>query len=256
LKVVLLPSNSTSNLELQYLTTFLVNGKVAVDGGSIGLALRPDEMRRIRHVIVTHTHSDHMATLPVFVAEVFTLLDGPITIYGLPETVKSLKEFVFNDKMWPDFQKIPLPDGSGPTIVFKTIEPGVEIAIEGLKVLPVPVNHIIPCVGLVIIDGDSSVAFTSDTYRTEKIWEAASGAPGLKAVFVDVSFPNELEQLAEVSKHYTPNSLALDLTMLKTKAAVYAVHIKPTNRKQVIEELAALKNHPVHVAEIGRVYEW
>ncbi|HYL97330.1 MAG TPA: 3',5'-cyclic-nucleotide phosphodiesterase [Blastocatellia bacterium] len=256
MRVVLLPSNSTKDSELQYLTTFLVNDRVAIDGGSIGLALRPEEMSQIRHVVITHTHSDHLATLPVFVAEVFTLLDGPVTIYGLPETIASLKEFVFNDRMWPDFQKIPLPDGSGPTIVFETIRVGAEASVGGLKIRPVPVNHIVPCVGLVVRDGDESVVFTSDTYRTREIWQAAKSAQGLRAVFVDVSFPNELEGLAEASKHYTPRSLALDLKTARVNAEIYAVHIKPTNRAQVIQELAVLNNPPVHVAKIGKVYEW
>jgi cAMP phosphodiesterase len=102
----------------------------------------------------------------------------------------------------------------------------------------------------------AAVVFTSDTYSTDEIWEAAREAEHLKAVFVDVSFPNELGELAAASKHLTPELLAVELKKLNREVEVYAVHIKPTNRKEVIQQIAALGNPRVSVAEIDRVYEW
>jgi cAMP phosphodiesterase len=251
-----LPSTAGRDSQYQALTSFVVNDRIAVDGGSIGFALTPDEMSGVRHVVVTHAHSDHTASLPIFVAEAYTLLQEPIIIYGTSEVVDALKSFVFNDTIWPDFQKIPLPDGSGPTIEFRLIEPRATSHIAGLDVTPIPVNHVVPTVGLIVEDHSAAVVFTSDTYVTDEIWEAARRVERLKAVFVDVSFPDELAGLAAASKHLTPELIALELEKLDRDVNVYAVHIKPTNREDVIRQLKLLNGRPVSVGEINRVYEW
>ena len=113
-----------------------------------------------------------------------------------------------------------------------------------------------PNVGLIIEDDRVALIFTSDTYCTDEIWAEAKTRAHLKAVFVDVSYPNELGWLAEASKHLTPELLAADLRKLDRDVDVYAVHIKPTNRKDVIRQLAELGNPRVGVGEINRVYEW
>jgi len=79
---------------------------------------------------------------------------------------------------------------------------------------------------------------------------------GLRAIFVDVSYPNEMEALAAASKHLTPQSLAADLKKLGRDVEILAVHIKPSHRDLVVSQLSKLSNPPVRVAEIGRVYEW
>lgn len=256
MKVRLLPSMAGRDSQLQCLTSFLIDDHIAVDGGSIGFALKPEEMARVRHVVVTHTHTDHTASLPIFIAEAFVSLDGPVTIYGLPEVVSALREFVFNDKMWPNFEKIPLMNGKSSTIRFETIEPRRTVEIGGLAVTPIPVNHIVPTVGLVVQADGAAVTFTSDTYVTDEIWEVARGAENLKAVFVDISFPNELAKLAADSKHLTPELLDGELKKLGREVEVYAVHIKPTNRDEVIRQLGELDNPLISVGEVNRIYEW
>ena len=256
MRVQLLPSRAGSDSQLQALTTFLINDRVAVDGGSIGFALEPEQMRAFRHIVVTHAHSDHTASLPIFVAEVYPELDSPVIIYGLPEVVAALREFVFNDQIWPDFEKIPLGNGAGPSIEFRMLETRVLTEICGLKITPISVNHVVPTAGLIVRDAGTSVVFTSDTYITDEIWEAAREVEGLRAIFVDVSYPNEMEQLAAASKHLTPQSLAADLKKLGRDVEILAVHIKPSHRDLVVSQLSKLSNPPVRVAEIGRVYEW
>ena len=255
MKVKLLPS-STSDSQRQSLTTFLIEDSLAIDGGSIGFALVPEEMAVFRDIIVTHAHSDHTASLPIFIAEAFPELDGPVTIYGLPEVISALRDFVFNDQIWPDFEKIPLSNGSGPAIQFQILEPRQTIKVCGLTVRPIPVNHVVPTVGLIVSDGKVSILFTSDTYVTDEIWRTARAVDNLKAIFVDVSYPNELEELAAASKHYTPQSLASDLTKLGRDVEIYAVHIKPSNREQVMRQLSRLDRPAVSVAQIGHIYNW
>jgi cAMP phosphodiesterase len=255
-RIRLLPSSAGRQSQLQCLTSFVIDERVAVDGGSIGFAFSPGEIGTVRHIIVTHTHSDHIASLPIYIAEAFPSLDSPIIIYGSSEVISALREFVFNDQVWPNFEKIRLINDSGPTLEFRQLEPRQTMNIAGFDVTPIPVNHIVPTFGLLLTNSATTVAFTSDTYSTEELWKAASEDIHLKAVFAEVSFPNEMRQLAEASKHLTPELLAVELDKLNREVDVYAVHIKPAYREDVIRQLAALGKPRVTVGEIDRVYEW
>lgn len=256
MRIRLLPSSAGRPSQLQCLTSFVIDERVAIDAGSIGFAFSPGEIGTVRHIIVTHSHSDHIASLPIYVAEAFPSLDKPIIIYGSNEVNTALREFVFNDKVWPNFEKIELSNGSGPTLEFRQLEPRQTINVAGFEVTPIPVNHIVPTFGLLVRNAATTVAFTSDTYSTEEIWKAASEDEHLKAVFAEVSFPNEMAELAEASKHLTPALLAIELRKLNRDVEVYVVHIKPTHREDVIRQIAALGNLRVSVGEIDRVYEW
>jgi cAMP phosphodiesterase len=255
-RIRLLPSSAGRESQLQCLTSFLIDDRVAIDGGSIGFALAPGEIGAVRHIIVTHSHADHTASLPIYVAEAFNVLNDPIIIYGSVEVISALRKHVFNDDVWPDFEKIQLNNGSGPTVEFRELEARQTLNIAGIDVTPIPVNHLVPTLGLLVQNEVAAVLFTSDTYSTDEIWEVAREAEHLKAVFVDVSFPNEMGELAAASKHLTPQLLAVELKKLKREVEVYAVHIKPTNREEVIKQIAALDDPRVSVGEIDRVYEW
>lgn len=256
LRVQLLASHCTDPTHLQPLTTFLVNDQLAIDAGSLGIALPLDQQRLIRHVVITHAHSDHTGALPIFMAEVFPFLDSPVVIHAIEHAIESIQRHIFNDAIWPDFHQIALTNGAGPSLIYRTITPGVPFEIHGLRITPVAMNHTVPCVGLVVEDGASAVIFTSDTYHTDEIWQVANRLDNLRAIFVDVSYPNEQEQLAAVSKHLTPQSLDAELAKLTRPTDVYAVHLKPQFRRQVIEQLAQLNRPRVFVAEINHQYSW
>ena len=254
MKVQLLPSNVSLPYELQSLTTFLINDAIAIDGGSLGFSLGLEKQHLIHAVIVTHSHSDHMASLPVFIAEAFPFLTEPVYVYSTRQTIRCLRDHVFNDEVWPDFHQIKLLNGKGSGLHYVEIEPGTPFEIKDLRVTPVWVNHTVPTIGLAIEDANAAIIFTSDTYHTEGVWKLANKMDRLKAVFVDVSYPNAMEDLAEDSKHYTPAALKVELGKLREKVPVYAVHLKPQFRKTVAEELQNLNCAEIHVAEIGREY--
>ncbi|MFY9556388.1 MAG: 3',5'-cyclic-nucleotide phosphodiesterase [Blastocatellia bacterium] len=256
MRIRLLPSSAGRRSQFQSLTSFIIDDRLAIDGGSIGFALTPGEFGAVRDVIVTHAHSDHTASLPIYIAEAFPTLDSPITIYATGEVVAALRKFVFNDQVWPNFETIPLVNGSGPALEFRELQPRATVHIAGIDVTLIPVNHIVPTVGAIVQNQTSAVMFTSDTYSTDEIWEAAREVRDLKAVFVDVSFPNEFGPLAEASKHLTPELLAKELKKLGRDVEIYAVHIKPSNRDAVIRQLAELDDPRVAVGEIDRQYEW
>ena len=256
LKLRLLPSTTTNDAQRQLLTTFLVDDSVAIDAGSLAFALTADEMRRVRNVLISHAHVDHTASLPLFVSELFPVLTEPVIIHATHHVIDALRRFVFNGDIWPNFGQIALRNGRGPALQFCPLEPGTPVLFGNLQVTPIPVNHVVPTVGFVVEDHCAGFAFTSDTYVTDEIWHAVSTREHVRAVFVDVSYPNEMEELAAASRHFTPFSLASDLKKLTRNVPVYVVHIKPAYRDGVLCQLAGLKDPRVSVAEIGRTYEW
>jgi cAMP phosphodiesterase len=256
LKIKLLPSRPESDKQTQLLTSFLINDCLAIDAGCIGFALDIQQQERVRHVVLTHTHMDHVALLPIFIDEVFSRLTAPLQVYALPEAIAALRQCIFNDAIWPNFEKIKLLNGKGPALEFRALQPRASIQLAGLSITPIPVNHTVPTVAMLVEDDHAAVIYSSDTYVTDELWEVANATQRLKAIFVDVSYPNELEALAKVSRHLTPQSLGSELKKLKCEAEIHCVHIKPVLRSQVIGQLDALGHPRVFVAEIGKTYRW
>jgi cAMP phosphodiesterase len=256
MRVRLLPSSAGRQSQLQCLTSFVIDGRLAIDAGSVGFALEPNQIGSIRDFVITHAHTDHTASLPIYIAEAFPLLEAPVIVHATTEVISALRAFVFNDQVWPNFEKIQLNNGSGGALEFQQLQPGVTASIAGFDVTPVPVNHVVPTFGFLVENESAAVLFTADTYVTEEIWTRGRAAANLKAVFVDVSFPNEMGELAEASKHLTPELLSAELRKLDREVEVYAVHIKPTNREEVIRQIAALGDRRVSIGEVDREYFW
>jgi hypothetical protein len=110
--------------------------------------------------------------------------------------------------------------------------------------------------GLLVEDDQNALLFTSDTGATDIIWEAARNCDKLRAVFIDLSFPTRLTELARVSNHHSPATLLEELPKIKSDVPIYAIHLKSFYRDQVAAEIAALDNPRIQVAEVGREYEF
>jgi len=258
LKIQLLPSSFDADgraTPAQRLTCFLIDDRVTVDAGSIGLALTESQRQTVRDVIVTHPHMDHIASLPIFVDDLFGELREPVLIHGTQEVIELLKRDVFNDNVYPRFDE--LRNQHGVVMKYVPFRVGEEFKVAHLRVTAVDVNHIVPTVGLVVSDGKSTVAFSSDTAETEALWDEVNRAPRLDALFIEASFPNSMRELAKASKHLTPEMLAGELAKLSHNSIdILAVHLKPAFRPTLVKELAALGIEKLNVMEAGRVYEW
>ena len=258
MRVQLLPSTFDSQghaTSEQRLTCFLIDERVAVDAGSIALALNAAQRTAVRDIIVTHPHMDHIASLPIFIDDLFETLVSPVRIYATPEVIELLERDIFNWNVYPRFSE--LKNEHGPVMEYVPIPAGEEFKVAHLTVRAVAVNHIVPTVGLVISDGRTTIAFSSDTSETDEFWHVINRAPQLDALLIEASFPDSMAKLAEVSRHYTPASLQRDLRKLNHNGLdILAVHIKPAYRQMVIDELAALKVPRLGVMEPGKVYSW
>lgn len=258
MRVQLLPSTfdaqGVATLE-QRLTCFLIDDCVAVDAGSIAIALTNEQRAKVRDIIVTHPHLDHIASLPIFIDDLYPTLKEPMRVHATQEVIGLLERDVFNWNVYPRFSD--LKNDYGPVMEYVPIPIGTPFKVAHLEVIAVPVNHIVPTIGLVVSDGKKSVAFSSDTAETEQFWTILNGMKELDALLIEASFPDRMAKLAEVSRHFTPASLNEELKKLTHNGLdIMAVHLKPTYRDEIIEQLNALNLPKLRVMEPGKVYEW
>ena len=110
-------------------TSFLLDGDVLIDAGTGVGDLTLDEMRRIDHVFLTHSHLDHVAALPLMVDSVASMRTQPLIVHAQAGTIDALKNHIFNNVIWPDFSVIPTI--AAPFISFHAITVGETIHITG-----------------------------------------------------------------------------------------------------------------------------
>jgi ribonuclease BN (tRNA processing enzyme) len=256
LDVQLLPTSPGDRSQTQPLTSFLVNRHIAIDAGSFGLSLPAEQLADVHHVILTHAHLDHVASLPIAIAEVYPRLRQPMRVYATPDVLKAVHQHLFNGVIWPDFSKLKLPQGNQMSLEFIPIQHRQPFEIEGLRFTPIPVCHKVPTIGLIVDAPDASVMFTSDTCQTDEIWTQANTRPNLQAVFIDCSFPDELEELAVESGHLTPRLVAEESKKLTSPARVLCVHIKPDSREKVIAQILPHRTKRMSAVEIGKTYSF
>jgi cAMP phosphodiesterase len=257
-RIQLLPSTfddkGHATLE-QRLTCFLIDDCVAVDAGSIAIALTNEQRHKVRDIIVTHPHMDHIASLPIFIDDLYPVLQEPVRVHATQEVIDLLERDVFNWNVYPRFSD--LKNDYGPVMEYVAIPPGREFSVGHLKILAVPVNHIVPTIGLIVKDGTKSVAFSSDTAETDEFWRAVNEIKQLDALLIEASFPDEMAKLAELSRHFTPASLNKELGKLTHNGMdILAVHLKPSYRDKIIKQLAALNIPNLNVMEPGKTYSW
>jgi ribonuclease BN (tRNA processing enzyme) len=230
---------------------FLVNDSVLIDAGTIGSRLDLAEQKRIRHVLLSHLHFDHIKDLPML-ADNLVGEEGPaVEVTSIPEVLKGLGAHIFNGEVYPDFFRLPSPDR--PVFQSRSLWSGTQSSLDRLRVTPIPVNHLVPTVGFLIDDGTVSFAYSGDTYVTEEFWRVASQQRNLKALLVETSFPEQEIELARVSKHLTPRLLADELRKFdRPDVPVYVYHMKPRFRGQIIRELNALGRRNLTVLEEGQ----
>lgn len=245
---------STVDGQVQLLTTYLINDTLAIDAGSIAIGLNREEQLRIRSIIITHTHLDHVFSLPLYLTDLFEDIREPVRLYATESDFETLRQYVFNYQMWIPLEL--LRNAESDLISFQPIRSGESFTTEGLKVTPVEVTHTIPTHGLVVEDDKSALLFTSDTGATENIWRAPIERGKLRAIFIDLSFPNRLTELARVSQHHSPATLLEEMSKMRPDTPIYAVHVKAAYRDQIVEEIEALNNPRIIVAEIGREYHF
>lgn len=245
---------STQDGRHQLLTTYLINDTLAIDAGAIAIGLNVEEQLRLRSIIITHAHLDHILSLPLFITDLLDELREPINVYATPSDFEALQQYIFTPRVWVTLETLKNPWTD--LISFHPIRSGESFFAEGLKITPIPVTHTVLTHGLLVEDEKTALLFTSDTGTTDHIWQIAAKCDKLRAVFIDMSFPNRLTELARLSCHHSPMTLLTELPKIKPEVQVYCVHLKVAYRDQVAAEIADLNDPRIAVAEVGREYEF
>ncbi|HXG49840.1 MAG TPA: 3',5'-cyclic-nucleotide phosphodiesterase [candidate division Zixibacteria bacterium] len=235
------------------LSSFLIDDSLLVDAGSATAALSLAAQRKIRHVLVTHTHLDHVGTLGPLADNLFGNRTQ-VTVWSDREIVRGLRRYFFNDQIWPDFTRITARAQRIPVLRLRPLPRGRATAVGRHRVTGVPVNHVVPSVALFIERDSRTLLHVGDTGPTERVWSAAARCPTLRAVVVETSFPNRLQEIADASRHLTPRTLAAELKKLGERAVpILITHLKPEYRREIIGELRAMKDPRVRILKDGDV---
>jgi cAMP phosphodiesterase len=253
-KLTLIESSVGPGPRQQILASYLINDEVVIDAGSVGYFSPLEVQKKIRHVFISHSHIDHIASLPIFVDNVYEQGPDCPTIHASRHTLSCLQSDIFNDRLWPDMVRLSMQES--PFLRFEESQSEVTVEAGNLQVTPVPLDHLVPTFGFIIADDSAAIAIVSDTSPTERIWELINQTPNLKAVFLEASFPNHMEWLAERAMHLTPSLFAAEQAKLERDVPVFAIHIKTAFDAQVKSELRALNLPRLQIADPGHTYDF
>ena len=228
-------------------TAFLVNDRTLVDAGSVAGGIPLAEQLGIEHILLTHGHLDHLVGA-AYLAETFATCNArrAVTLAGLPLVIDAVRTGIFNNVIWPDFAAIPR---ECPAVVYRPIAPGTPHRFGDLSVTAVRVDHTVPAAGFIVHDGVSGFVYSGDTAPTEALWKAGRDVPGIRAVLLECAFPNRLADLANISRHMTPERVRLERKKLPRGVPVLIYHVKPQFADETAAELAQLGEDIAVVAQ-------
>jgi len=216
-------------------TSFLLDSDILIDAGSGVGDLTLAELSQIDHIFVTHSHLDHVTSIPFLVDTVGGMRSKPITLYATRATIEILKNHLFNWAIWPDFSEIPTMEA--PFLRYREIEVGQPIALGSRTITPIPARHTVPAVGYHLDSGTSSLVYTGDTGPNDALWRVVNRIGNLKFLIIETAFSNKERHLAELSKHLCPSMLAEELVKFERDAEVYVTHLKPGETELTMQEI-------------------
>lgn len=229
-------------------SSFLIDNKILLDAGSVASGLPIAEQILIDHILISHAHLDHICELAYLCDNCFGLRDKPFEVYATKEAINIIKNHLFNDVLWPDFSKLPTKEN--PTIRFNEIEDHKNFKLGDYDIRPLPLNHNGGAVGYLIEREEKSVLLTMDTGpNSEEFWSEIKGLKNLVAIFTEVSFPNRLDKVAELSLHHTPMSLEKEIEKMPENIPLFIGHLKPNYKEEVIAELEQIKEREITILE-------
>lgn len=233
----------------------LLDHDILIDAGTGVADLSIAELAVIDHVFLTHTHLDHIASLPLMIDTVADRRSRPLTVYGTPAVLTILRNHIFNWAIWPDFSEVPTAEN--PFMRYQSIEIGETIHLEGRKITALPAEHTVPAVGYCLDSGAASLVFSGDTGVCDSFWRMVNRIPNLRHLIIECAFSNREQRLAIVSKHLCPDMLANELQKLERDCEIHITHLKPGQIELTMEEIErCLGNFQPRMLQNNQVFEF
>lgn len=224
-------------------TSFLVDTQVLIDAGTGVGDLTLEQMLLINDIFITHSHLDHVAGLALMMDSVAIFRKTPVNVRALPETIKALKDHIFNGTIWPDFGGI--PSHAAPVMRFVPLQLGQTIDLGAHQIQVLPAIHTVPAVAYAVkaANADAQWVFSGDTGPNPDFWRLVNEL-STEVLVVETAFSEEERAIADLSLHLSPRLLAEQLLQLKPEhqqsLRVYLTHAKPSQAKQIEAELSSL----------------
>jgi ribonuclease BN (tRNA processing enzyme) len=238
-------------------TSFLIDGDILIDAGTGVGDLTQEEIARVDHIFLSHSHLDHVFAVGLLADTGLRMREAqkcpPVQVHALPQTLQALRQHIFNGVIWPDFTRIPSP--AHPALAFVEIAVGEQLQVTGRHVEVLPARHTVPAVGYAVSRGTDSPAwvYTGDTGPNPALWSRLADLP-VQSLVIETAFGDDEAELAQISQHLCPRTLEAELQQLKGDVDVFITHIKPGEVAPVMREIAAhTSQHRVRALEAGEV---
>lgn len=235
-------------------TSFLLDQDILIDAGTGLCGLPFERLEPIEHVFLTHTHLDHICSLPFLVDTVGVERKSPLKVYGLEFTINSLKNHIFNNSIWPDFTKI--PNENNPVLEYHVIESGTIITLSDRSLHFVEVCHTVPALGVLLKTPTGTWAFSGDTHKTIDFYHEVNKLASLDYFFIESAFPDKERWLADLAKHLCPQLLSEELQKLDQSCQVWVSHLKPREYDLIASELKGIQKNAreLGILSAGQVF--
>lgn len=238
------------------MASIVIDDMLAIDAGSLTSSLSFKAQTKLKALLLTHQHYDHIRDLPALAMNL-SLRESSIGIYSTRPVHEALKQYLFDGKIYPNFFE---PRDGKTVLSFSRLEPHRSVSVQGYAVLPVPVIHPVPAVGYqVMAKRGQTLFYTGDTgpglYET---WRHIS--PHL--LVIEVTVPNRFDDFASESSHLSPDLLKNELLTFKEVKGylprVVTVHMNPDLEDEIslqIQEVAADLGADITLAREGMEIE-
>ncbi|MDR3482197.1 MAG: 3',5'-cyclic-nucleotide phosphodiesterase [Burkholderiaceae bacterium] len=216
-------------------TCLLLDDDILLDAGTGLASLDMEQLVKIEHVFLSHSHLDHIAGLALLADAILGKKVGPVTIHATDKVMATLKSHFFNWLIWPDFATIPSAGNS--VLRWETVQHGVAIDLGGRSIVANPVNHSVDATSYLVRERGAAFLFTGDMSTTPALWEKMKSETTLAKVIVDCSFTDADSELAAVSGHYCPRTLQDDIQFMPKSTEFLIYHLKPGQEEIIMQEL-------------------
>ena len=245
LKIRFLGTHNAESKDFK-LVTFVIDGILAVDAGSLTSGLTFAEQKRIKAILLSHGHYDHIRDLPAFA---FSSSPRVVKVFSTQVTLQIFVSHLADGIIYPEFAS-ENSFLSQSILDLCPVEPFHSFEAEGFQILPVPVQHPISAVGFEISRDGKHIFYTGDTGPgLAAIWQHIS--PQL--LIIDMTFPNSLKDTARESGHLCPEILKNELVEFQRIKGylprVSLIHLSPQYESEIAEDVKALAEKlPVSIA--------